>query len=155
MPLVKLLINFLTHLKIIFAKINVTGTRTKKVNSHCLLKKIRLFIDKLRAQNKKNVATSVADAPWSDIVIAGGLGYAPLAIPSQSWPSEWDSNMTINDCKTSGAKETALFSLCARRTWHFNRAVPLAPKVISVQIICSCICSPSRSGTDSANQIMS
>lgn len=50
------------------------------------------------------------------VLIAGGHGRnSPTAISSQSCPSKRDSNMTINDCKTSRGKETALFSLCARR----------------------------------------
>lgn len=53
MPLVKLLINFLTHLKIIFSKINVTGTRTKKVNSHCLLKKYDCLLINYERKIKK------------------------------------------------------------------------------------------------------
>lgn len=90
------------------------------------------------------------------IVIAGGHGWnAPMAISSQSRPSKRDSNMTISECKTSSARETTVFSLCARWAWHFNRAVPLAPKVISVQITYGCICALSLSCVDSANQIMS
>lgn len=86
---------------------------------------------------------------------SGRIRSAPKAISSQSRPSKRDSNMTINDCNTSRAKETTDFSLCTRRGWHFNRAVPLPRKVISVQIICGCICALSCSAADSANQIMS
>lgn len=60
-------------------------------------------------KENNSTSTSIADAVRTDIAKHGRN--APTAISSQSRLSKRDSNMTINDCKTSGAKEIVVFLL--------------------------------------------